>query len=48
MVRGRKRKPGKRYPCGKRMREETEREAIAWGRQEIHVRYCNDYERSRP
>ena len=24
---------------------ETEREAIAWGRQEIPVRYCNDYER---
>ena len=29
MVRGRKRKPGKRYPCGKRMREETEREAMS-------------------
>lgn len=27
--RGRKRKVGKRYPCGKRMREETEREAMA-------------------
>ena len=29
MVRGRKRKPGKRYPCGKRMREETERDAMS-------------------
>ena len=29
MVRGRKRKPGKRYPCGKLMREETEREAMS-------------------
>ena len=29
MVRGRKRKPGKRYPCGKRVREETEREAMS-------------------
>ena len=29
MIRGRKRKPGNRYPCGKRVREETEREAMA-------------------
>ncbi len=29
MARGRKRKAGKRYPCGKRVREETEREAMA-------------------
>lgn len=29
MAPGRKRKPGKRYPCGKRMREETEREAMS-------------------
>jgi len=29
MVRGRKRKPGKRYPCGKLMRDETEREAMS-------------------
>ena len=29
MARGRKRKPGKRYPCGKRMREETERDAMS-------------------
>ena len=28
MVRGRKRKPGKRYPCGKRVREEAEREEL--------------------
>ena len=29
MIRGRKRKPGKRHACGKRMRGETEREAMA-------------------
>ena len=29
MIRVRKRKPGKRYPCGKRIRQETEREAMA-------------------
>jgi len=29
MVRGRKRKPGKRYPSGKRTREETEQEAMS-------------------
>ena len=29
MNRGRKRKPGQRYPCGKRTRHETEREAMA-------------------
>lgn len=29
MAPGRKRKAGKRYPCGKRMREETEREAMS-------------------
>ncbi len=29
MIRGRKRKPGLRYPCGKLKREETEREAMA-------------------
>ena len=29
MARGRKRKPGKRYPCGKRVRAETEREAMS-------------------
>lgn len=29
MIRGRKRKPGKRHACGKRVREETEREAMA-------------------
>ena len=28
-IRGRKRKPGKRYPCGKRTREETEKEAMS-------------------
>ncbi len=28
-IRGRKRKPGKRYPCGKRTRHETEREAMS-------------------
>ena len=26
-IRGRKRKPGKRYPCGKRTREETEKDS---------------------
>ena len=29
MVRGRKRKPGKRYPCGKRTRQETEKDAMS-------------------
>jgi hypothetical protein len=29
MIRARNRKPGKRYPCGKRIRQETEREAMA-------------------
>lgn len=29
MARGRKRKPGKRLPCGKRPREETQREAMS-------------------
>ncbi|MFN4140273.1 hypothetical protein [Aestuariivirga sp.] len=29
MAPGRKRKPGRRYPCGKRTREETEREAMS-------------------
>ena len=29
MAPGRKRKPGKRYPCGKRIREETERDAMS-------------------
>ena len=29
MARGRKRKTGKRYPCGKRRREETEKEAMS-------------------
>jgi len=29
MAPGRKRKPGKRYPCGKRTREETERDAMS-------------------
>jgi hypothetical protein len=29
MARGRKRKPGKRHPCGKRVRAETEREAMS-------------------
>ncbi|MDN2582949.1 hypothetical protein [Aquibium sp. ELW1220] len=29
MARGRKRKAGKRYPCGKRVRQETEREAMS-------------------
>ncbi len=29
MIRGRKRKPGNRYACGKLKREETEREAMA-------------------
>ena len=29
MIRARNRKPGKRYPCGKRIRHETEREAMA-------------------
>jgi len=29
MTRGRKRKPGKRHPSGKRLREETEREAMS-------------------
>ena len=29
MIRGRKRKPGKRYACGKRTRHETERDAIS-------------------
>jgi hypothetical protein len=29
MAPGRKRKPGKRYPCGKRTRQETERDAIS-------------------
>ena len=29
MTRGRKRKTGRRYPCGKRHREETEREAMS-------------------
>jgi hypothetical protein len=29
MVRGRKRKPGLRHPCGRRVRAETEREAMA-------------------
>jgi hypothetical protein len=29
MIRGRKRKPGKRHACGKRVRGETEREAMA-------------------
>jgi hypothetical protein len=28
MIRGRKRKPGSRYPCGKRMHAETEREIM--------------------
>ena len=28
MIRGRKRKPGARYNCGKLKRDETEREAI--------------------
>jgi hypothetical protein len=29
MARGRKRKPGKRYACGKRTRQETERDAMS-------------------
>ncbi|SDB57654.1 hypothetical protein SAMN02982931_04596 [Bauldia litoralis] len=29
MTRGRKRKPGKRHPCGKRIRQETEKEAMS-------------------
>ena len=29
MAAGRKRKPGKRYPCGKRTRHETERDAMS-------------------
>lgn len=29
MAPGRKRKPGKRYPCGKRVRAETERDAMS-------------------
>ena len=29
MAPGRKRKPGKRYPCGKRTRQETERDAMS-------------------
>ena len=29
MLRGSKRKPGKRYPCGRRMREEIERDAMS-------------------
>ena len=29
MVRGRKRKPGKRLPCGKRPREDVRKEAMA-------------------
>lgn len=29
MARGRKRKPGKRYPCGKRKRQETEKDAMS-------------------
>jgi hypothetical protein len=29
MAAGRKRKPGKRYPCGKRTRQETERDAMS-------------------
>ena len=28
-IRGRKRKPGKRYPCGKRTRQETEKDAMS-------------------
>ncbi len=28
-ISGRKRKPGKRYPCGKRTREETEKDAMS-------------------
>ncbi|WP_291207030.1 hypothetical protein [Hyphomonas sp.] len=29
MVRGRKRKPGKRYPCGKRTKQELEKDAMS-------------------
>ena len=29
MSRGRKRKPGRRHPCGKRIRQETEKEAMS-------------------
>ena len=29
MIRGRKRKPGKRYACGKRIKGETEIEAMS-------------------